>query len=73
MIEGENSSPRHRATYIFEMGMWRATCQICGHSVVESKRGLAASGFRAHIRACASAATESKRKGTDSPPSTVVT
>ena len=43
----------HRATYTLELGVWRATCRECGHSVTDPVRNRAASTFRDHIRRCA--------------------
>jgi hypothetical protein len=74
MVDLENTAPRHRATYTFEMGVWRATCRVCGYSVTESRRSRAASQFRNHIRdssAHASAATE--HKDPDGSPDAVLT
>jgi hypothetical protein len=45
-----STPPRHRAVYTLEMGVWRATCRICGHSETDPSRRRAASVFRNHIR-----------------------
>jgi hypothetical protein len=41
---------RHRATYILEMGVWRAACRACGYTTTDPNRRRAASVFRNHIR-----------------------
>jgi hypothetical protein len=42
---------RHLATYILELGTWRATCRVCGWTVSDHQRRQAAALFRMHIRA----------------------
>ena len=44
-------SPRHRASYTLERGVWSATCRLCGFTARDAKRGRAATWFLAHIRA----------------------
>jgi hypothetical protein len=41
---------RHHASYIFERGVWRATCRLCGHTITDPGRRQAATLFRNHIR-----------------------
>jgi hypothetical protein len=41
---------RHRATYILELGVWRATCRACDYSTTDPNRRRVASVFRNHIR-----------------------
>jgi hypothetical protein len=41
---------RHRANYLLQQGVWRATCRVCGHRVDHPVRRQAASLFRNHIR-----------------------
>lgn len=43
-------SPRHRASYTLEGGIWWATCRICGFTAKDAVRSRAASWFLAHIR-----------------------
>ena len=40
----------HRASYIFERGIWRATCRSCGWQTSDVVHRQAALLFRAHIR-----------------------
>jgi hypothetical protein len=46
----DNIAGRHRASYILEQGVWRATCRACGYKVTDPQRRRATSIFRAHIR-----------------------
>lgn len=41
---------RHRATYTLELGLWYATCRLCGHRVEDQDRRRAAAQFRRHIQ-----------------------
>jgi hypothetical protein len=41
---------RHRASYIFERGIWRATCRCCGWQTSDPDRRRANSLFRMHIQ-----------------------
>jgi hypothetical protein len=50
MVDPDKDVTRHRATYILEMGVWRATCRACGYSVTDPRRRQAAAVFRNHIR-----------------------
>jgi hypothetical protein len=48
--EVDEAGPHQRANYILEMGLWRATCRTCGHSVTDPRRRQAAAVFRNHSR-----------------------
>ena len=41
----------HRASYILERGLWRATCRACGWQVSDEQRRRACAMFRSHITA----------------------
>ena len=47
-----------RADYIREMGIWRAACRTCGHSVAHTNRRAAAAMFRNHSREIREAARD---------------
>ena len=49
MQTGGNRSP-HRADYILERGVWKATCRECGWKVADTHRRQAATQFRVHIQ-----------------------
>lgn len=49
-MELNDVDTRHRANYILEQGVWRATCRTCGYQVTDPIRRRAASVFRSHIR-----------------------
>jgi hypothetical protein len=42
--------PIHRANYTLELGVWHATCKVCGHGVSDPIRRQAAAIYRRHIR-----------------------
>jgi hypothetical protein len=41
---------RHRADYILERGIWRASCRLCDYRTTDPSRRRAAADFRNHIR-----------------------
>lgn len=50
MSSSSTASAVHRATYTLELGVWYATCKICGHRVSDSNRRRAAASYREHIK-----------------------
>jgi hypothetical protein len=56
MSKWEPVSPVHRANYTFELGVWHATCRVCGYSVTDPTRRRAAAYYRHHIRKMATEA-----------------
>lgn len=42
------TSMAHRAEYILERGIWRATCKVCGWGTSDPARRQAAALFRQH-------------------------
>ena len=50
MKPSPTSSAVHRATYTLELGVWFATCKVCGHRVSDSNRRRAAGIYREHIK-----------------------
>jgi hypothetical protein len=45
------ATPRHRAAYTLERGVWSATCRVCGFTAKDVNRSSAATWFLTHIRA----------------------
>ena len=50
MKPSPTSSAIHRATYTLELGVWFATCKVCGHRVGDANRRRAAGTYREHIK-----------------------
>ena len=50
MRNAETKPSVHRADYTLEMGVWHATCRVCGHQVADTDRRRAAATYRRHIR-----------------------
>lgn len=40
----------HRANYTLELGVWYATCKVCGFRVSDPVRRRAAAVYREHIK-----------------------
>jgi hypothetical protein len=40
----------HRADYVLDRGVWKATCRVCGFKLSDPDRRQVASQFRQHIR-----------------------
>ena len=47
---GRVENNRHRASYLLELGTWRATCKGCGWTATDRQRRQVAAIFRNHIR-----------------------
>lgn len=52
------TSMAHRAEYILERGIWRATCKVCGWATSDPARRQAAALFRQHWHSARTAARE---------------
>ncbi len=52
-MQGARGRTAHRANYIFERGIWKATCRACGWQASDEVRRQAALLFRSHIRSAA--------------------
>ncbi len=52
-MAGPAAQTAHRANYIFERGIWKATCRHCGWQASDEVRRQAALLFRGHIRSVA--------------------
>jgi hypothetical protein len=52
VTDGDKRGDRtlHRAAYVLERGIWRATCRECGFQVSDAQRRQAATQFRMHIQ-----------------------
>jgi hypothetical protein len=50
MKSSPTGSAVHRATYTLELGVWYASCKICGHRVGDANRRRAAGTYREHIK-----------------------
>jgi hypothetical protein len=49
-MKDDSGDPAHRADYVLDRGMWRATCRACGLKLSDPDRRQVASQFRQHIR-----------------------
>jgi len=47
---GSRRNDVHRATYTLELGVWYATCNICGYRISDPVRRRTAAAYRSHIR-----------------------
>lgn len=50
-VEAATATPRHRADYILERGVWRVSCRVCGWKATDPERRKLASRFRFHLHA----------------------
>lgn len=63
-IKGERMQGVHRADYMLERGVWRATCRVCGYSITDPVRRRAMSAYRSHIRESSGFERDSDQKVT---------
>ncbi len=49
-MKEDSGDPAHRADYVLDRGVWRATCRVCGLKLSDADRRQVASQFRQHIR-----------------------
>jgi hypothetical protein len=68
----DKAGPHRRATYILEMGVWRATCRTCSHTVTDPRRRQAAALFRNHTRDADQTTELDLRSAPDEPETTRV-
>ncbi len=60
MVHLDRTGMHHRAGYVLEMGLWRATCLTCGYSVTALQRRQAAMEFHNHARDAEAPVTQMK-------------